>query len=149
MSRKKRYIKSLSSEERALLEQGRKSNKGYQFQNRCHAILLSESGKTVAELQSFYGVSPQTIYSWFDRWEQGGITALENKPGQGRKALLRVDNKDHVKVVDEAVAKVNKKGGNLLAEIESELELERGLSKKMLRTFLKKLDTCGNEVAES
>lgn len=149
MSRKKRYIKSLSEDERALLDQGRKSNKGYQFQNRCHAILLSESGKTVAELQDIYGVSHQTIYSWFDRWEQGGIEALENKPGRGRKAVLRTDNKDHVKAVDKAVVKVNKKGGNLLAEIESELDLERGLSKKMLRTFLKKLDTSGNEVAES
>jgi transposase len=149
MSRKKRYIKSLSKDERALLEQGRKSKKGYQFQNRCHAILLSESGKTVSELQDIYGVSPQTIYSWFDRWEQGGIEALENKPGRGRKAVLRTDNKEHVKIVDKAVAKVNKKGGNLLAEIESELDLERGLSKKMLRTFLKKLDTSGNEVDES
>lgn len=148
MSRKKRYIKSLSADQRALLEQGRKSNKGYQFQNRCHAILLSESGKTVAELQDIYGVSPQTIYSWFDRWEQGGIESLKNKPGRGRKAVLRTDNKDHVRVVDKAVAKVNKKGGNLLAEIESELDLERGLTKKILRTFLKKLDTSGNEAAE-
>jgi len=148
MSRKKRYIKSLSEAERLILEQGRKSNKGYQFQNRCHAILLSESGKTVCELQEIYGVSPQTIYSWFDRWEQGGIKLLENKAGRGRKALLRTDNKDHVNAVDKAVSKVNKKGGNLLAEIESELDLERGLSRKILRTFLKKLDTSGNEGAE-
>jgi len=149
MSRKKRYIKSLSEDEEALLKHGRKSNKGYQFQNRCHAILLSASGKTVAELQEIYDTSPQTIYSWFDRWEQGGIQALENKPGRGRKALLRTDNKDHVKAVDKAVAKINKKGGNLLAEIESELDLERGLSKKILRTFLKKLATSGNEDDES
>jgi transposase len=149
MSRKKRYIKSLSAEERTLLEQGRKSNKGYQFQNRCHAILLSNSGKSVAELQEIYGVSNVTIYDWFNRWEEGGIKSLENKPGRGRKALLRTDNKDHVKVVDKAAAKVNKKGGNLLAEIESELDLERGLSKKILRTFLKKLATSGNEAAES
>ena len=149
MSRKKRYIKSLKAKEKSILEQGRKSNKGYQFQNRCHAILLSASGKTVSELQEIFNVGHQTIYNWFDRWEEGGIEALTNKPGRGRKALLRTDNKDHVRVVDKAVAKINKKGGNLLAEIESELDLEKGLSKKILRTFLKKLATSGNEVDES
>ncbi len=149
MSRKKRYIKPLRAKERSLLEQGRKSNKGYQFQNRCHAIILSASGKTVSELQEIFHVGHQTIYNWFDRWEEGGIQALANKSGRGRKALLCTDNKDHVKVVDKAVAKINKQGGNLLAEIETELDLERSLSKKILRSFLKKLATSGNEVDES
>ena len=133
MSRKKRFIKSLTPEERASLVRGRKSTKGYQFQNRCHAILLSESGTTVSELESIFSVSKQTIYGWFNRWEQGGIAALENEPGRGRKPLLRTDNKDHVKAVEKAIEKVNKKGGNLLAEVDKELQLEQGLSKRMLR----------------
>lgn len=148
MSRKKRYIQEESSEKIAALKAGKKSKKSRRFAERCHAILLSIEGYNTNQLASIFGVRKNTIYEWFNSYEESGIKGLEDAPGRGRKPVLRTDNKEHVKVVDKAVAKVNKKGGNLLAEIESELDLERGLSKKMLRTFLKKLVTYGNEEEE-
>ena len=149
MSRKKRYIKFLSTSEIADLEKGMKSKAGYQFRQRCHAILLSHRGKEVSELEFFFNVSKQTIYSWLNRWESLGIEGLKNQSGQGRKAALCVDNKDHVKAVDKAVKKVNQKGGNLLSEVDQELNLEGGLSMRMLRSFLKKLVTSGKEAEGS
>lgn len=149
MSRKKRYIRALIDEEIKALEAGMKSNKGYQFQHRCHAILLSNKGYSVPQLVETFGVQTNTIYTWFDRYENGGIENLENQPGRGRKAVLCIDNKDHVKVVEKAVDKVAKKGGNLLAEIESDLDLEQGLSRKILRSFLKKLVSSGNAADEA
>lgn len=149
MSRKKRYIQTLSISEKADLEKGMKSKSGHQFRQRCHAVLLSHRGKEVSELESFFDVSKQTIYSWLNRWESKGIEGLKNQPGQGRKAALCVDNKDHVKAVDKAVRKVNQKGGNLLSEVDQELNLEGGLSMRMLRSFLKKLVTSGKDAEES
>ena len=149
MSRKKRYIKSLTAEETKVLEAGKKSKKGAQFNQRCHAILLSSQGYTAQQLSEIFGVRKNAIYSWFDRYEQEGISGLENRPGRGRKPLLQTNNKEHVKAVDKAVKKVNQRGGNLLAEVEGSLDLEKGLTKRILRTFLKKLVTSGNEVEES
>jgi transposase len=144
MSRKKRYIKPLNSKEIDALKGGLKSSKGHQFNQRCHAILLSSNGYTVNQLTEIFRVGKNTVYQWFSRYEDEGISGLENKPGRGRKAVLLTDNKEHVKVVEKAVAKVAKKGGNLLAEIEADLDLEQGLSMKILRSFLKRLVTSGN-----
>ena len=145
MSRKKRYIRKLTTTEIEALQAGKKSDKGYQYNNRCHAILLSHKGQTVKELKAIFNVTHQTLYSWFDNYEKVGIIGLENKAGRGRKPVLRTDNKEHVEAVEKAVLKVAKKGGNLLAEVEKELALEKGLSPKMLRTFLKKLVSYGND----
>lgn len=149
MSRKKRYIKSLTAAEKLELESDLKDGKSHAYRQRCHAILLSAAGHSVKEITAIFSKSKQTIYSWFDRWESGGIKSLKTQEGQGRKPLLRLDNKDHVKGVEKAVNKVNKKGGNLLAEVEAELQLEKGLTKRILRSFLKKAITPGNEVEES
>lgn len=149
MSRKQRYIKTLTESEKTTLETEMKTGKSHVYQQRCHAILLSSNGHNVTEIIGIFSKSRQTVYSWFDRWELGGIAELKTKKGQGRKSLLRMDNKDHVEGVEKAVNKVNKKGGNLLAEVEAELNLEKGLTKRILRSFLKKTIIHGNDAAES
>lgn len=148
MSRKKRYIQKPSEKKIAELKAGKNSKKSRRFAQRCHAILLSIQGFDTNQIAEIFGVRKNTIYDWFNSYEEAGIKGLEDASGRGRKPVLRTDNKEHVKVVDKAVAKVNKKGGNLLSEIEAELDLERGLSRKMLRTFLKKLVMSGNEEEE-
>jgi len=149
MSRKKRYIQTLTASEIQALEAGIKSDKGYQYNQRCHAILLSHKGHGIQDLKVIFNVSQQTVYTWFNNYEKHGITGLENKPGRGRKPLLRTDNKEHVEAVEKTVERVAKNGGNLLAEVEQELGLQEGLSQKMLRTFLKKLISYGNDVVEA
>lgn len=148
MSRKRRYIRTLTEAEKEALQAGKKSNNGYQFNNRCHAILLSDQGYITDEIAEIFDCQKKTIYDWFDRFESGGVSALKNKSGQGRKPTLCTNNQDHVKAVDKAVKKAQKRGTNLLLEIEQELDLEEGLSMKMLRTFLKKLVTYGNVAVE-
>ena len=111
--------------------------------------MLSHKGKDVKELSEVFSVKKSTIYEWLDRWESGGIEGLKTKPGQGKKPTLRMDNELHVKGVEKAVKRVNEKGGNLLAEVEQELGLEKGLSRKILRSFLKKTTIRGNGVVGS
>jgi len=148
MSRKIRFIKPLTEQEKIALEAGMKSEKSYQFQNRCHAILLSHKGYTPSQIKDIFNVTVYTIYSWFNRWENDGIEGLKNASGQGRKAALNIDNSEHVKAVEKSVQRVAEKGGNLLAEIETELDLKEGLTMRILRTFLKKLTSSGNDVVE-
>lgn len=138
MSRKKRKIRPLQVGELKDLQAGMKSEKSYQFAQRCHAILLSHEGFEVSELVRVFSVSKNTLYTWFKRYENNGISGLKNKPGQGRKPTLCIDNKEHVEAVEKSVNKVNENGGNLLAEVEQELGLDKGLSMKILRSFLKK-----------
>lgn len=149
MSRKKSFIEKLTPEEKKGLEAGKKTGKSSSFRTRCHAILLSNKGYDIGQITDILEVHRSSVYTWFSTWQNQGIEGLKTKPGQGRKAVLHVDNKEHVKAVEKTVEKVAKKGGNLLAEVEKELSLEQGLSQKMLRTFLKKLISYGNDVEEA
>ena len=144
MSRKNRFIRTLTNEEISELEAGLKSKKGAAFQKRCHAILLSQKGYNIPTICDILGCSNDIVYIWFNRYEKEGISRLKTQPGQGRKPLLSIDNKIHVKAVEKAVKKSNEKGVNLLAEVDAELGLNEGLSMRMLRGFLKKTVTSGN-----
>ena len=144
MSRKNRFILKLKKKDKKALKEGWEKGKSISFRKRCHSILLSNNGFTVNEIASFYDVKITSVYNWFNRWEEGGYEALKTQPGQGRKAILSIDNKEHVKVVKKAIKNRAEKGTNFLLQIQEELELEEGLTMKMLRPFLKKLVTSGN-----
>ena len=49
------------------------------------------------------GVSDLSIYKWYDRFEAGGVAALQNRPGRGRKPLLRIENQAHRQMVSEQI----------------------------------------------
>ena len=148
MSRRKVFVKELTTGEKKELERGKKAGKSFSYRTRCHAILLSNKGYEISQITDVLEVHRSSVYTWFSAWENQGIEGLKTKAGQGRKAMLCVNNKEHVKAVEKTVEKVAKKGGNLLAEVEKELSLEQGLSKKMLNTFLKKLISYGSDVGE-
>ena len=148
MSRKNRFISKLRKKEKKELTDGWQNGKSSAFRKRCHAILLSERGFTSNEIAEFYDVKLNTIYNWFNRWEGGGYELLKTQPGQGRKAILCSDNKEHVKVVKKAIKNRAEKGTNFLLQIQEELELEDELTMKMLRPFLKKLVTSGSYSGE-
>jgi len=145
MSRKRSFIENLSTEEKTTLEYEKKHGKSEAYRIRCHAILLSNKGYITDQIGDILGVSKNSIYSWFSAWKTQGIKGLKTKAGQGRKPLLSIDNSDHVDGVKKAIKKVAKEGGNLVAEIQAELEIEEDLTKKMLSLFLQKLITPGSD----
>ncbi len=76
-----------------------------------------------SELAQFFKVSNITIYGWFDRWKMGGIADLINKPGQGRKPILSLQNPKHIKTVKRAVEKNAQSVKAVVAElVRNELE---------------------------
>ncbi len=77
-------IKELTPEEKAILENVKKSHPGYMPRMRAHAILLSESGFEVQELSEIFGVCRQTTATWLKAWNKEGLAGLEDKPRSGR-----------------------------------------------------------------
>jgi transposase len=131
-----RFVK-LTEAELITLQEGHKRGSQFQFRNRCQCLVLSHQGRTVPELAQFFEVNPVTIYSWFDRWESGGITALMNKPGRGRKPILSLQNPEHVKTVKQAVGKNPQSVKQVVAELETALETQ--MSPDTVKRFLKNL----------
>jgi transposase len=148
MSKRKRFISALSKIEIKKLKEAKKTGKSSIFRSRCHAILLSNKGFDTNEITKIFDVKILTVYNWFNRWEEGGIEGLKTKSGQGRKPLLSIDNKEHVKAVKKAVKKRAQTGENILLTVEKELDLEGQMSMDILRPFLKRLITFGSDLEE-
>jgi len=55
---------------------------------RARIVLLAADGKPNAVIARIAGVSRPTVISWRDRYEQGGIRALDDEPRSGRPAEI-------------------------------------------------------------
>lgn len=143
MSRRRRYIKNLTEQEADALKQGRKTDGSYQFRDRCHAILLSFSGKTADEISVLYNVLTKSVYSWFDRWEEDGILGLKNKSGQGRKSKISIDNKEHSDIIETAAKNAIETGANIRDEIIEKIQPEGGISQRTVRRVMRKKTSVG------
>ena len=135
-----RFIK-LSEPEIMILQEGHKNVSQFQFRNRCFCLILSGQGKTVRELAQFFEVSRITIYAWFDAWETSGITGLMNRPGQGRKSILSLQNPEHIKQVKNAIAKNPQSVKSAVAELEPKLQVK--MHPETLKCVLKNLVSVG------
>lgn len=139
-----RFIK-LSEVELVTLQEGHKNSSNFQFRNRCQCLVFSHQGRTVPELAQFFEVSKITIYGWFKRWEKDGIVGLMNQPGQGRKAILSLQNPIHIKSVKAAVQKNAQSVKAMVAELEQ--SLDEKMSVQTVKRFLKNLVSATQESA--
>lgn len=140
MSSTKRHITNLTKSDIEELTDGWKNGKSHVFRNRCHCILMSFNGQTVQQLMVAFSVSQQTIYAWLDRWQKGSLKALHDQPGRGRKPLVSLDNKQHAKIVGQAVRNAFEKGTDIREEIIQKTQLKKSFSKRTLSRLLKKKD---------
>ena len=145
MSRRRRFIEDLTEQEIDALKQGRKADGSYQFRDRCHAILLSFSGKTADEISALFEVQTKSVYSWFDRWEDGGISSLKNKSGQGRKPKISLDNQEHSDLIEIAAKNAIETGANIRDEILEKIQPEGGISQRTIRRIMRKKTSVGRE----
>jgi transposase len=136
---KKKFI-GLAEAEKLTLQEGHKNGKVQAFQVRCHCLVLSSEGYEVKELARIFRVSEISIYTWFKRWEKGGIAGLRDKAGRGRKPILRAEDLAQIKERVQENAQRLKIAREKLKE-----ELGREFSTKTLKRFLKSLiaDTNG------
>jgi transposase len=129
----KKFIK-LDEAEKITLQEGEKNGKTQAFRERCRCLRLSAEGYEVKELASIFRVSEISIYTWFKRWEAGGVVGLRDKPGRGRKAILQAEDLAVIKEKVQAHAQRLK-----IAREKLKAELGREFSTKTLKRFLKSL----------
>ncbi len=86
----KRRITELRSGDRELLEQWIRSRTAAQrVVERARIVLASSEGHSTKEICEAVGVSPPTVRCWLDRYEAGGVAALERDlPRPGRPKQL-------------------------------------------------------------
>ena len=130
---KKKFIE-LSDAEKITLQEGEKNGKAPTFRQRCHCLRLSSEGYQVKELAQVFRVSEICVYSWFKRWEAGGIVGLRDKAGRGRRAILRAEDLAVIKEKMQENAQRLK-----IARARLKEELGREFSTKTLKRFLKSL----------
>ena len=73
----------------------------------------------------------------FEDWETGGITALMNRKGQGRKPILSLQNKEQVAQVKALIAKNPQSVKSVVAALEPQLRVKMHV--ETLKRFLKNL----------
>lgn len=131
-----RKIHSLSIQEIQALEKGYKTGAKHHFRQRCKGILLSHQGYSVAQIAEQLKHKKDTIYSWLNNYEAQGIAGLQNKPGQGVKALLDNLNAKEQKELEKAVAKSPQNLNQVGAWLSQKFGFK--VTKYMLIRYLKK-----------
>jgi transposase len=74
----------LSSEERAQVEQARRSRP--QIAERCHYVLLNAEGWSVPQIAQRLDRNEHTIRTWLKAYQTAGLPGLHNTPQPGRPA---------------------------------------------------------------
>lgn len=92
-----RYIKGITKKTLKLLKRIYKQSKYYQVRERALAIQLSYEGYKIAELMKILKVSRNTIYNWFNNWDNFGLVGLYNRPGQGRKKQFDIKEQEKIR----------------------------------------------------
>lgn len=55
---------------------------------RAHAILLSSKSFTLNEIANIWEVNRDTVSNWLNRWEQFGLSGLDDQPRSGNPGIL-------------------------------------------------------------
>ena len=83
-----RYIINVSQETLKILKRIEKESKYPQVRKRALSIQLSYEGWAIKELIKILKVSRNTIYNWFNDWEDYQLLGLYNRKGKGRNKKL-------------------------------------------------------------
>ena len=83
-----KFVDSLSNSDREFLEQVWRQHQVYTVRCRAHAILLSDRGFAVTELQAVFDIAKPTALAWIDRWQERGRDGLEDEPRPGGPPIV-------------------------------------------------------------
>ena len=92
-------ILNLTTNTKAELEYIIKYSDKFRTRKRAEAILLINKGKTVKEVVELLDLKRQALWKWIRNFKKDGIKSIHEKPGRGRKSLLRDLNIDEVKAI--------------------------------------------------
>jgi len=92
----------LTEEELMAVETAIRRDKRPEVRQRCTAIRLLHLDHKPGEVAEIQAVSIPTIYGWIERWRDGGVEALANRPKSGRP--LKADD-GYSRTLEDVIAK--------------------------------------------
>ncbi len=126
---------TLTTQQRAELEDGHRNGPSHAFRKRCQLVLLKSEKRASKQVGQILGLTQLTVNNWLNRYEQEGINGLKTRPGRGAKPKLVLER--DAEVVKAAVKKHRQEIQKAKAEIEQ--HTGKSLSQRTLTRFLKKL----------
>ena len=129
-----RYVEPLAEEDREVLSYLRDHGETRRIRQRAHAILLSDSGKSVNELAEIFDVGRNTRSSWLDRWEADGVLGMGDAQRTGAPPRL---TKSEVKLVVKLIKKYPHAPRQVLAEVLKKIgkTISRSTLRRIARRF--------------
>lgn len=79
-----RFASPLSGEQAPALALLHRAGRSHRVRQRAHAVLLSAKGYTLDQIADVLAVDRDAVSRTLDRWEAGGVAALEEGPRLGR-----------------------------------------------------------------
>lgn len=133
----------LPPEEKQTLREAIKNHGNSFFRNRCQSILMSSQKIQVEAIAKTFNVRTRTIYTWFNNYESNGFLGLMTIKGQGRKIFLDACSSSQTDKITEWIDK-----GESLKDVTHlfNKEFDKGVSKSMIKNFIKKKGIHGNEL---
>lgn len=91
-----KFVSPLDEEQINELNEAIKESKKAPTRRRARAILLSNRGYSIDKIAPIFGVNRNTVSIWIDKWEQVGISGLEDNPRSGHPFTLTEEEKELV-----------------------------------------------------
>lgn len=91
-----RFVRPLSAEDREVLGYLKDNGETARIRRRAHAILLSDSGKSVNEIAEIFETTRETVCSWLGRWEDSGVQGMADAARSGAPPKLTKSEKKKV-----------------------------------------------------
>ena len=143
-----RFIKSLSQEQRSVLNHLMRSHPSYRTRTRAHAILLSARRYSINQIADIFAVDRETVTAWLERWEETETDGLDDEPKRGRPSIFNdEEEKQVIEIVKEEPRSLKQQLLAVMAKFGKKLSLEtlrkvcqrHGLSWRRIRRSLKRL----------
>jgi transposase len=94
-----RFVYKLTEEAKQQLEVIYHDHTDFALRRRAHAILLSDRGFTIGQLQAIFAVDRDTVSTWLDWFEQSGVEGLKPLPRPGRPTIYTADEVRQLKAL--------------------------------------------------
>lgn len=91
------FLREINPLSLKLLERIYRQSRYHHVRQRAHFLILAGQGIKLEELMKIFNVSYKTIYNWINRWELQGMMGLYNKPGRGRKRILKPEQEAEIR----------------------------------------------------
>ena len=97
-----KFVAKLTPEEEATLTEAHRNHPSFRVRQWAYAILLNNRKCVAAWLGGLFGAQHETVSSWLDKWEAGGLMGIYDCPRSGRPARFTAgEQADFLGYIDE------------------------------------------------